>query len=226
MTDQTSTRRRVIQAAVGAATTTVIAPEFIDVASADTASGNVELETTATVPADTSIEITIYEDTSGDGTADRQQTNEIPDGTTTTEYDLLESTTAQGDVLWLEVALSTSDDTTTPSLDSATITLPATSTTPEPTQEPAEEAPQESLGIFEMWQDYRVFVAALTLSYAGIGLWSKSLTIAAWSGYIAFLYVSFTAGSVLFENIALATLVLVFLGFAFKLVRLEFEGEA
>lgn len=218
--------RRTVVRTAGVAVT---APAFVNVVTADTDSGQVELETTATVPADTTVEITVFEDTSGDGTADRQQSAEIPDGTTTTEYDLLQSTTAQGDELWLELSLSTNDDEVTPSVDSATLTLPETSETPTPgdgddgTPIPPPDEPQS---VWEIWQNYQAFVAFIVLSYTVIGAWSKSLAVGAFSGYMAFLYLALTSGSALFENIAYVTLILVFLGFAFKLIRLEFEGES
>lgn len=219
------TRRDVLRKA---GTTVVVAgglSSVVDVAAADTASGYVELTTTATVPTNTTLDITIYESTDGDSTADRQQTKSIPDGTTTTQYDLLESSTAQGDILWLELSLSTSDDTTTPELDSAKIALPETTNSSDGggTSEPVEKDPQT---IGQLWNNYRAWVAATVIFFSGVGLWSRSLTLAAWAGYVAFLHIAFTTGTTLFQNIAYATLVLVFLGFAFKLTRLEFEGEA
>lgn len=215
------TRRRVVQLA-GA---TVTAPTFVNVATADTASGNVELETTATAPTDTTIEITVYEDTSGDGSADRQQSKTISDGTTTTEYDLLESTTAQGDTLWLEVALSTSDDAVTPSLDTATLTLPETTSTPQPTPDPI-DSPDNPQTLGQIWDNPNAIFAASVLGIAGVGLWSKSLAFAAWAGFVAFIHLAITTdGFGLMEQIAYATLVLVFVGFAFKFYREELGGE-
>lgn len=220
-TSRKTTRRRLISTA-GA---TILAPSFIDVATADTDSGHVELQTVADVPTDTTITITAFEDTNDSGNSSRQQSATIPNGTTTTELDLLESSVAQGDELWIQVDLATENEDVTPSLDSATLTLPETPT--EPTETPSEpvEGPDDPQGLGALWQNYRAIVAAIVIAYAGIGLWSKSLTLAAWSGYMAFLYIAFTTGTPIFENIALATLVLVFLGFAFKLIRLEFEGD-
>lgn len=232
MTNTTQTdgvrRREIGRRAIQIGSATVLAPSAVNVAAADTASGNVELTTTATIPADTSIEVTVFEDTNGSGSASRQENVTISDGTNTYELSLLESSTAQGDVLWLQVDLSTTDDTTTPSLDSATLTLPATPDTPTaeptPTQEPISQ-PDDPNTVFELWQNYLAVVGFITGAYALIGAWSRSLTLAAWSGYMAFLYIAFTTGTPLLRNIAIITLVLVFLGMAFKLIASEFEVE-
>ena len=219
-----TTRRRLVKTA-GA---TVIAPSIFGVATADTSSGNVELTTTATVPTSTSIEITVFEDTNGSGSASRQENVTIADGTNTSELSLLESSTAQGDVLWLQVDMSTTDDTVTPELDAATLTLPATPDTPTaeptPTEEPIDQ-PDDPNTLGELWQNYLAIVGFITGAFALIGAWSRSLTLAAWSGYMAFLYIAFSTGTPLLRNIAIITLVLVFLGMAFKLIASEFEVE-
>lgn len=215
-------RREIGRRAIQIGTATVLAPPAINVATADTASGSVELTTTATIPTSTSIEITVFEDTNGDGSASRQENVTIADGTNTYEMGLLQSSTAQGDVLWLQVDLSTTDDTTTPSLDSATLTLPATPQTP--TQEPVSQ-PDDPNTLGELWQNYLAVVGFITAAFALIGAWSRSLTVAAWSGYMAFLYIAFTTGTPLLRNIGIITLVLVFLGMAFKLIASEFEVE-
>lgn len=221
--EQRMSRRRVVQIA-GASVT---APALFGVATADTASGNVELSYTATIPTNTSAQITVYEDTTGDGTPDRQQTKSLTDGSATLEYDLLEATIAQGTEMWLMVELSTSDDTTTPSVDSATLTLPETVTSPTATADPGEqETPAtEPQGLGELWRSYNVFTAVIVLVFAVIGMWSKALTLGAWGAGLAFWYIAFETGTPMYEGIGLVTLVLVFLGFAFKLVRLEFGAE-
>lgn len=213
-------RRRVVQIA-GASVT---APAFVNVATADTQSGHVELSYTATIPTNTSVDVTVYEDTTGDGSADRQQTESLTDGSGTIEYDSLVATTSEGIDLWLMLELSTSDDSVTPSVDSATITLPETVTTPVPGEQ--ETPATDPQGIGELWDNYTAMVAAVVLAFVGIGAGSKSLTVGAWGGYLAFLALAFRSGNQLFQNIGLVTLILVFLGFAFKLVRLEFEGES
>lgn len=218
---KTLTRRRAVQ--VGG--TTVLTPSFISVAQADTQSGNVELDTTATVPASTTLEITLFEDTSGDGNADRLQTESIPTGTSTTQYDLLQSTTAQGDVLWMELTLETTDSSSTPSLDTATITIPETSTTATATAEDPASQPTEPETAFELWQNYYAFVSTVVLSFLAIGLWGRSLSVGAFVGYLAFAYIAIETGTPLFRQILYVTAVLVFVGMAFKVWRTEFGGE-
>lgn len=220
------TRRSLGRRAVQVGAATVVAPSFMNVVSGDTASGNVELETTATVPTNTTLEITVYEDTDGDGTANTQETRTISDGTTTNEYGTLTSTTSESNTLWLQLSLSTTDNTVTPELDSATIKLPASSSVETQTATPGGGVGDTNpLGITELWNDPKVMGAFTVLSYAAIGLWSRSLTLAAWAGYIAFIALAFKTGIELFVNIALLTLVIVFLLGMFKLVNIEFESD-
>jgi len=82
---------------------------------------------------------------------------------------------------------------------------------------------QSSLG--ELWGSYEVFVAAIVLGFAAIGMWGRSLSVGAFLGYLVFAYIAVSTGTTLFVNILYVTVVLVFIGFAFKLWRLEFGGE-
>lgn len=119
-------RREVVRAvSAGGATVLVPAGVSVDVVEGATSSGNPELETDATVPTNTGIDITVYEDTSGDGTANNQETNSISDGVTTTEYSTLEGTEDNSYTYWMDISLSTSDTSSTPSLTSMTLTLPS-----------------------------------------------------------------------------------------------------
>lgn len=95
------------------------------------------------------------------------------------------------------------------------------------TEAPPEPVPRERGpdGLFALWQNYKAMFAALVGGYALIGAWSRSLAIAAWSGYVAFLYMAFKTQTDLFVNIAIVTLVLTVVGFAFKFTRLELTGE-
>lgn len=81
-------------------------------------------------------------------------------------------------------------------------------------------------GLFDLWNNYKAIVAAIVGAFALIGAWSKSLSIAAWAGYVAFTYIAFETGTEMFVNIAIVTLVMVFIGFAFKFNRLEMQGES
>jgi len=200
----------------------IIAPSFIGVTSGATDSGNVEIETTATIPTDTNINIRVYEDTNGDGSVDNQQAKDIPDGSgQITEYSGLDGIEASGVVYYLEITLTTNDDTITPELDSATITVPEETQTPdEPTQ--TETEPQGLDGIID---NYLFFVAGITGVIAGIGLTSKSLAIGAIAAYSTFALIALETGTQLLENILIVTLVLVFIGFSFKFWRLEGMGS-
>jgi len=80
-------------------------------------------------------------------------------------------------------------------------------------------------GIGQLWSSYTVYVAVLVLAFAVIGMWGRSMSLGAFLAYLAFAYIAVTTGTPLFENILYVTIVLVFIGFAFKLWRLEFGGE-
>lgn len=215
------TRRKVITAA-GAS---VIAPSFVSVASGATDSGEVEVTTTTTQPTNTTVEIQVYEDISGDGNADNEQLETIEPGQDViTEYAALSGGEGNGIIYWLDVILSTSDDTVTPELDSITITLPEEGDeSPEQIEGP--DTPGEPDTFTELLQNYLVFVAAVVLGFTTIGLWGKSLAVGAFIGYIAFAYIAVTTQTPLLVNILYVTVVLVFIGMAFKLFRAEFGGE-
>lgn len=223
MADEPSTTRRGLlrkTVTVGAATVTL--PAFMDVSRAATDSGNVELETTATVPTNTNIEITVLEDTDGDGTADYQQTETVPDGTNTIEYSALSGSEAQGIVYWLELSLSTSDSSVTPSLDSAVLTLPSADQTPTPT--PMPDQPKQSP--FQIWDNFLVFVSFMCLTASAVaGLGSRSMAVGALAAYSVFAYIAVETGHTLLTNILYLTVVLIVVGMAFKLWRLEFGGD-
>lgn len=212
------TRRKAITA--GGAT--VLAPSFVGVASGATASGEIELTTTSTVPTDTGIDVRINEDTTGDGTVDNTQEQSLSGGSgETTEYAALSGGEGDGNTYWLEITLTTTDDTVTPELDSATITLPEETTEPtEPTS--TEDDPQGLEGIID---NYLFFVAAAVTAVAGIGAMSKSLAIGAVAAYTTFVLIAIETGEQLFQNIMIVTLVLIFVGFSFKFWRLEGMGE-
>ena len=212
--------RRSFTRSVTIAGTTLLLPATVSVVRGETDSGNVELDTSATIPADTNIDVTIFEDTDGDGTADRQQTETISDGQETTVYDALSSFVGQGHVLWMDIQLSTNDDTTTPELDSATITLP------EEEPEPPREEPSEPMSLPEMLDDPYVFITMITLAGGVFGLASRSMAIGAWGAYLIFAYFAITSGFALLENILYVTLVLIFVGFGFKIWRLEGDGKS
>lgn len=195
-------------------------PAFASVVRGETDSGFVEITTDATIPTDTAIQIRVFEDDTGDGTANRQQEKTISTGTdVVTEYDALNGFEAQGYHYWMDITLSTSDENATPELDSMTITLPAD----EP-EEPEEVTAQRRQGLRELWDNPYVFMTGVILSAGAIGLGSKSMAIASWGAYMIFAVYAITTDVVLLQNIFYVTLVLIFVGFGFKLWRLEGDG--
>lgn len=72
-------------------------------------------------PANTTIEMTIYQDTSGDGTANRSQTVTVPDGQTTISLSGFEAVDEAE--YWVRLSLATRDKSQTPSINSVRIDL-------------------------------------------------------------------------------------------------------
>lgn len=224
-----TTRRNVVRTSIagGAA---VLAPSYVDVVSGQTDSGEVELSTTATVPSSTSIDATVYEDTSGSGVADSSETNTISDGSDTIAYSTLSGNTTDGATYWIQFDLETTDDTVTPELDNATITLPEGGTDGDGTGGDGTggtgDTPGSPEGIFDLWDNFLVFVALAVTGISALGaIASRSMAIGAFSGYLLFVYIGVTTGDTLLTNITYVTLVLVMIGMAFKLWRLEFGGS-
>ena len=102
-----------------------------DGGSASTAgSGSVEATVTVTLNGQ-SADITVYEDTNTDGTADNSQTATLSDGTNTYTLDQLNG--GNGNDYWVQFSLSTSDETASPVVQSVTLDTSASS---EPDQNP------------------------------------------------------------------------------------------
>jgi hypothetical protein len=223
------TRRSVLQKAATLGSVSVTGPAIMEVAAADTVSGDVEIDYTATVSTNTGGSITVAEDTTGDGTADTTTTISLSDGSNTEALESLTATTDGNADLKVQIDLTTSDTSVTPEVDSVKLRVPepTTTTTTTTEEEPTPGSPGDvgDNAYLTMWRDYRTFVAGLVLAFAGVGLWSRSLTLGAWSGYLAFLIIAFATGTTIFMNIAFVTLVLVFVGMAFKVVRMEFGDD-
>jgi hypothetical protein len=83
------------------------------------------LSVSATLPSNTSASVTVKQDESGAQSTDNSESVTLTDGTTTS--DLTSFTKTSGSTYWLTFSLSTSDDSTTPSVDSATLTVIALS---------------------------------------------------------------------------------------------------
>lgn len=223
-TDTDGVSRRSVTRHVLASGAVVLAPSVVSVARGATDSGEVELATSSTVPTDTGIEVRVFEDTNMDGTAENQQASDLSGGSETFELAGLGGSEASGIVYWMGITLTTSDDETTPSLDSATITLPEEATTPEATDTPLGEPERQSPQ--ELWDNFLVFVAiAVGAMGALAGLGSKSMALGGFAAYLTFAYIAVETGHGLLENILFLTIPLIVIGLSFKLWRLEFGGD-
>lgn len=80
----------------------------------------IDVETTATIPTSTSADLTIYQDTDGDGVAENSETVSVAGGTNTTSLTAFQAAT--GATYWADLATSTSDTAATPQFDSAVVT--------------------------------------------------------------------------------------------------------
>lgn len=72
-----------------------------------------------------------------------------------------------------------------------------------------------------MYESFDFFVFVVTLGMGAIGAMSRSMAVGAFAGFITFAYIASTVDNTLYTNILYITLTLVFIGFAFKLIRLE-----
>lgn len=212
------TRRKVL---VGAGTL-VTAPTLATVVQGATDSGFVELEVTATIPIGTNASIRAFEDLDGDGSEETVQVEDLSDGTNTYEYDALDGFEGQGYEYWFEIMLESNESRdATPEIDSMTVTLPEA----EPDEPTEEEAAEEPQGIFELWDNFLVFTTTYLLAITALGLTSKSMAVASFGAFLTFAYIAVETGHSLLTNILYVSLVMVFVGFAFKLWRLEGGGE-
>jgi hypothetical protein len=95
--------------------------------------------------------------------------------------------------------------------------------TPTDTPDNIEDEPQ---GFLEWFDNYFFFVAAIVGAIGIMGaLGSKSMAIGGMSAYLVFAHIALETSTPLFENILYVTLVLVIIGTAWKLWRLEGGGE-
>lgn len=81
-----------------------------------------------------------------------------------------------------------------------------------------------TLWLFALWDSFVVFTTLMLVAVGGIGLTSRSFSVAAMGSYLTFAYIAMETGYTLFENILYVTAVLVFVGTAFKVWRLEGGG--
>lgn len=80
---------------------------------------DITLSTTATIPTNTSVSVTVYEDANGDGTADNTATQSIDDGSNS--YTLSGFNGQLTNDYWVELSLDTSDVTITPVVSKASV---------------------------------------------------------------------------------------------------------
>lgn len=219
MSDSITRRDAIRTVAVGGSV--LVAPAFADVVYGATDSGYIELTTTATNPTSTSIDIRVYEDLDNSGASDNQQEESIPDGTDkVTQYSSLEGTESSGVVYWMDISLATNDSETTPELDSMTITLPEEQATD------SADSADEPQGLAALWDNFLAFVAVTVMTAGALGgMGSRSMAIGAFSAYLVFVHIAVETGEQLLLNILYVSLVLVMLGMAFKLWRLELGGN-
>lgn len=214
--------RRAALKTVAVGGSAVVAPSFATVVQGATSSGNIEIKTTSTIPSPSSIGITVYEDLDGNGTTDNQQLETIPDGTDQiTQYDGLEGTESSGHKYWMDIDLSTDDHSKTPELDTMTITLP------EETSGTGAGSAKEPQGLAALWDNFLAFVTITVMTAGALGgMGSRSMAIGSFGAYLVFVHIAVKTGEQLLLNILYVSLVLVILGMAFKLWRLELGGEA
>lgn len=76
-----------------------------------------------------------------------------------------------------------------------------------------------------LWDTSLGFIAVTVAFYGVVGLSSGSLTIAAFSAYMAFLYLAIEINMQMLTSVAYVSLAMVCIGLGFKLIRLEAWGS-
>ena len=214
--DPVMTRRAVGRRTVIAGSA-LVAPGLVGVAAGETSSGFLELVIQATVPQETRAFVTVNEDTTGDGTADNSQTIPVLSGSNTYVFDQIRGYEGAGNDYSLTFELETDNDSKTPEIDSAELTLPSD-------RPPEGSRATEPQGIRGLLNNPLVMLLAMVMGTTAIGIGSRSMAIGAWAGMLMFINLGLSSGYYLFEQLAFASLGLVFLGIGFKLWRLEGAG--
>lgn len=128
VTEPTQTRREAMQR-IAMAGGTLTLPGYVNVVRGATDSGNAELTVDATIPDSTSATITVYEiDNNGD---ESNNEIEVSDGETTYFLPSLTGDDSVDYEYYLYIHLQTDDDTTTPQINQAELTLPGPNQEPE-----------------------------------------------------------------------------------------------
>lgn len=79
--------------------------------------------------------------------------------------------------------------------------------------------------IIDFWESFYGFVARWVSFGFFLGALSRSMVVAAWGGYLVFVYIAINVGDSLLDGILIVSLVLIFVGMAFKVWRSEATGE-
>lgn len=81
-------------------------------------------------------------------------------------------------------------------------------------------------GMVELYESFDVFVVANVLGMMAVGAGaSRSFAVGAFGGYLTFAYIARSVDVALYTNLLFVTLTLIFVGFAFKVIRMEAFGE-
>lgn len=89
-----------------------------------------------------------------------------------------------------------------------------------------ELVPMQMLGaIVDLFESFDVYVAMNVLLFLAVGVMGgRSMALGAFGGYLAFAWIASSISNTLYTNILIVTLVLVTVGFGFKIIRLEAFG--
>lgn len=101
-----------------------------------------------------------------------------------------------------------------------------TSSTASAQNETESEPADEEQSIWELWDNFLAFVVTVVLALAALGLGSRSLAVAVVPAYLLFAYIAIQTEHSMLVDVLYVTVVLVFIGFAFKVWRLEGSGDA
>ena len=206
---QLVTRRQVI-----AGSTAITVPAIASVSVGATGSGHPEVFLDVDLPPGTWMNLTMTVHETGEQQILNSE-NQISDGQNHLIFNQIEGDVGDGYTVDFSSIIQADDArNVSPEIHELSVTIP----------EDPDARPDSPLSRGEMWDSALMWVAGLTLGAGLIGLASRSLAVAAWSAYVTFVYLSITSGISVLEPIVYVTLVLVFVGMAFKLVRLEGHG--
>lgn len=89
----------------------------------------------------------------------------------------------------------------------------------------AQEGPsEETLGLEQIWENFYGFSIIVILFVGALGLAAGSLTMGSFGAFLAFVHIATGTGDEIMESVLYAALVVMFIGFAFKMWRFEGMG--